>query len=75
MVITYLLAHRYGLYGAAASLLVSELIMNVYVMPESLRLSHDTFPAFVASLLHYPPSLRPSALMTRLRRTRPQLEG
>lgn len=75
VVLTYLLARRYGLYGAAASLLVSELVMNIYVLPESLRLSHDTLPAFLASLLHYPPSLRPSALMARLRRSRPQLEG
>ena len=75
VVLTYLLAHRYGLYGAAASLLVSELVMNLYVLPESLRLSHDTLPAFLASLLHYPPSLLPSALIARLRRTRPQLES
>ncbi len=74
-VLSYLLASRYGLYGAAGSLLVSELMMNIYVLPESLRLSHDTLPAFLASLLHYPPSLRPSALMARLRRSRPQLEG
>jgi O-antigen/teichoic acid export membrane protein len=73
VVLTYLFARRYGLYGAAASLLVSELIMNLYVLPESLRLSHDTLPAFLSSLLHYPRSLRPTALMARLRR--PQLEG
>ncbi len=75
VVLTYLLARRYGLYGAAASLLVSELVMNLYVLPESLRLSHDTFPAFFASLLHYPRSLSPSALMARVRRSRPQLEN
>jgi O-antigen/teichoic acid export membrane protein len=73
VVLTYLFARRYGLYGAAASLLVSELIMNLYVLPESLRLSHDTLPAFLSSLLHYPRSLRPTALMARLRR--PQLES
>lgn len=73
VVLTYLFARRSGLYGAAASLLVSELIMNLYVLPESLRLSHDTLPAFLSSLLHYPRSLRPTALMARLRR--PQLES
>jgi O-antigen/teichoic acid export membrane protein len=76
VVLTYLLARRYGLYGAAASLLVSELVMNLYVLPESLRLSHDNFPAFFASLFEYPASLRPAALIARWRRSRPtQLEG
>jgi len=72
---TYLLARRYGLYGAAASLLFSEVIMNVYVLPASLRIAHDTFPAFFASLLHYPPSLKPAALISRLRRSKPTLEA
>ncbi len=75
VVLTYVLAKYYGLYAAAASLLVSELIMNVYVLPESLRISHDTFSAFMASMLHYPPSLRPAALLARLRKPGPQLEG
>ena len=39
---TYVLARYYGLYGAAASLVISELIMNIYVLPNSLRISHDT---------------------------------
>jgi O-antigen/teichoic acid export membrane protein len=65
---TYLLAVRYGLYGAAASLIISEVIMNLYVLPVSLRIAHDTFPAFLASMLHYPESLRPGALLARLRR-------
>jgi hypothetical protein len=56
------------LYGAAAALLISELAMNCYVLPASLRIAHDTFPAFSASLLHYPPSLRPGVLLARLRR-------
>ncbi|HEX7159157.1 MAG TPA: polysaccharide biosynthesis C-terminal domain-containing protein, partial [Edaphobacter sp.] len=73
VVVTYLMARRFGLYGAASSLLVSEFIMNVYVLPEALRLSHDTLPAFMASLLHYPPSLKPSALAARLRRARPEV--
>jgi O-antigen/teichoic acid export membrane protein len=67
---TYLLAHRYGLYGAAASLVVSELIMNLYVLPASLRLAHDTFPAFLASMFTIPPSLKPAALLARLRNPR-----
>jgi O-antigen/teichoic acid export membrane protein len=65
---TYLLAVRYGLYGAAGSLMISEVIMNLYVLPASLRIAHDTFPAFMASMVHYPPSLRPGVLLARLRR-------
>ena len=75
VVLTYVLAKHYGLYSAAASLLVSELIMNIYVLPESLRITEDTFPAFLASLLDFPQSLHPSALLARLRRSGPQLEG
>ncbi len=63
----YFLARWQGLYGAAAALLISELAMNCYVLPASLRIAHDTLPAFAASLLHYPPSLRPAVLLARLR--------
>jgi O-antigen/teichoic acid export membrane protein len=69
VVVTYVFAKHFGLYWAAASLLVSELVMNTYVLPASLRLSHDTFPAFLASMTHYPQSLRPAALLARVRRT------
>jgi O-antigen/teichoic acid export membrane protein len=69
VVLTYLLAKYLGLYWAAASLLVSELVMNVYVLPASLHLSHDTFSEFLASMTHFPESLRPAALLARLRRT------
>lgn len=58
-----------GLLGAAAALLISDLAMDFYVLPASLRIAHDTFPAFAASLMHYPPSLRPGVLMARLRRS------
>jgi O-antigen/teichoic acid export membrane protein len=75
VVLTYFLAKHYGLYGAAASLLVSEMIMNIYVLPESLRLSQDTFSGFLASMTNYPPSLRPAAVLARIRRSRPGLEG
>jgi O-antigen/teichoic acid export membrane protein len=75
VVLTYFLAKYFGLYWAAASLLVSELVMNMYVLPASLELSHDTFPAFLASMVHYPQSLRPAALMSRLRRSGPQMES
>jgi hypothetical protein len=64
-----------GLYGAAASLILSEVIMNIYVLPASLRIAHDTFPAFVASLLHVPHSLRPANLLARLSRSKPTLEA
>jgi len=72
---TYLMARRYGLYGAASSLILSEVIMNLYVLPASLRIAHDTLPAFLASLLHFPPSLRPASLLARLNRSKPTLEA
>ena len=75
VVFTYLFALRYGLYGAAASLILSEVIMSLYVLPASLRMSHDTFRAFFASLLHYPQSLKPAALLARLSRSKPSLEA
>jgi O-antigen/teichoic acid export membrane protein len=68
VVFTYVLAKYFGLLWAAASLLLSEMVMNLYVLPASLRLSHDTFPAFMASMFHYPQSLRPAALLARVRR-------
>jgi O-antigen/teichoic acid export membrane protein len=75
-VLCYFLARVYGLYGAAASLLVSELVMNLYVVPASLRIAHDTLPAFLSSLLQYPDSLRPEILLSRvMRRSRPNLES
>jgi O-antigen/teichoic acid export membrane protein len=74
-VLCYFLARAYGLYGAAASLLVSEMVMNLYVVPAALRIAHDTFPAFLASMVHYPPSLHPALLLARIRRSRPDLES
>jgi hypothetical protein len=71
----YFLARSFGLYGAAASLLVSELVMNMYVIPASLRIADDTLSAFLASMLTYPKSLRPGALLARVRRSRPGLES
>ncbi len=60
-VLCFFFARTWGLYGAAASLLVSEMVMNLYVVPACLHIAHDTLPAFLSSLLHYPPSLRPAA--------------
>jgi len=71
---TYLLAVRCGLYGAAGSLMISEVIMNLYVLPASLRIAHDTFPAFMASLLHYPLSLKPGVLLAQLRRAKARVD-
>jgi len=73
--VCFLLAHWRGLYGAAAALLVSELAMNVYVLPASLRIARDTFTAFMASLLHYPNSLKPGALWAQVRRSKPGLDA
>jgi O-antigen/teichoic acid export membrane protein len=71
----FLLARRYGLYGAAASLLVSEFVMNVYVLPASLRVAHDTFPAFLTSIFHWPKSLNWEAMLSRLRKSKPEVES
>jgi O-antigen/teichoic acid export membrane protein len=71
----YLLARKYGLYGAAVSLLVSELVMNIYVLPASLRIAHDTFGEFLASMVHYPASLKLDVVLDRLRRSKPGLES
>lgn len=75
VIFTYLLAARYGLYGAAGSLMISEVIMNLYVLPVSLRISHDTFAGFMGSMLQYPASLRPGLLTARLRRGKGQSES
>ena len=71
----YFLTRAFGLYGAAASLFISEIVMNLYVVPACLRIAHDTLPAFVASLFHYPPSLRPGVLLARVRRSKPGFES
>jgi O-antigen/teichoic acid export membrane protein len=66
----FFLAKWQGVYGAAVALLLAELAMNLYVLPESLRIAHDSLPAFMASMLEYPESLRPAALIARVRRGR-----
>jgi len=73
-VVCYFFARWEGLFGAAAALLLSELAMNCYVLPESLHIAQDTFPAFMASMLHYPESLKPAALLARLRRPKVEVE-
>lgn len=75
VVFTYLLAKYEGLYGAAASLVLSELIMNAYVLPNSLRISHDTFSGFMASMLEVPASMHPRNLLARISRSKPELES
>jgi O-antigen/teichoic acid export membrane protein len=74
-VFCYIFARAWGLYGAAASLLISETVMNLYVVPACLRIVHDTLPAFLSSLFHYPPSLRPAVLLARIRRSKPGFES
>jgi O-antigen/teichoic acid export membrane protein len=75
VVVTYFAARKYGLFGAAASLLLSELIMDAYVLPSSLRIARDTWGGFLRAMLHYPPSLRPKALVARLRRRTLEVEA
>ena len=65
----------YGLYGAAASLLISEIIMNLYVLPSSLRIAARHLPAFLASMVALPPSLHPANLLARISRSRPGFES
>jgi O-antigen/teichoic acid export membrane protein len=74
-VLCYVLARAYGLYGAAASLLINEIVMNLYVVPACLRIAHDTLPDFLASMFHYPASLRPASLLARIRRSKPGFES
>jgi len=74
-VFCYFFALAWGVYGAAASLLISEIVMNLYVVPSSLRVARDTLPAFLAAMLQYPPSLRPSVLLAQIRRSKPGFES
>ena len=69
IVATVFLAKYHGLLGAAASLVLSEIIMDFYVLPASLRISEDTWSGFGRSMMHIPDALRPRMLLARLRRT------
>jgi len=40
-----------------------------------LRIAHDNLPDFLSSMTHYPPSLRPSALLAHLKRSMPNFES
>jgi len=73
--VTFAAARFYGLYGAAASLLLSEFLMNFYVLPASLKIAHDTLPQFLRSMFEVPPILHPQAILRRLRRSRPEFES
>jgi len=73
--VCFFFAYWKGLYGAAASLLISECAMNLCVLPASLRIAQDTFPAFLASMFTFPQSLKPAALLARLRSSKPGLEN
>ena len=42
------------------------MIMDAYVLPSSLRISHDTWGGFLWALVHYPEVLRPAALWRRV---------
>ena len=66
---TVLAARLYGLRGAAASLVLSEIMMGGYVLPASLRLSEDRWPDFLQALVQVPRVLRPQSLLARLRGT------
>lgn len=70
LLVTYLLAKRFGLYGAAFSLLLPEIAMNSYVLPWSIRLTHDTMRAFLNSMFTFPDELQPAVLLQKLKRKR-----
>jgi O-antigen/teichoic acid export membrane protein len=74
-ILCYVFARAYGLYGAAASLLIAEFVMNLYVVPACLRIAHDTLPAFLASMLHIPSELNPASILARVRRSKPGFEN
>ena len=57
-----------GLYAVAASLLLAELAMNVYVLPATLKATQDTPGAFLRSLVEVPRGMGPAALLRRMRR-------
>ena len=67
VLVTYVAARHWGLYGAAASLLLSELIMSTYVLPSSLRIARDTWGEFLSSLLDVPQEVRPHLWRRRAR--------
>ncbi len=71
----YVFARLYGLYGAAASLLISELVMNLYVVPACLHIAQDTLPAFLGSMVRIPSDFHPVALLARIRRSKPGFES
>ena len=81
VVATVLLARRFGLLGAAASLILSEAMMDVYVLPASLRISGDRWADFLGAVTRVPEGLKPRRLLARLRRTtqtvapHPDVEG
>jgi O-antigen/teichoic acid export membrane protein len=74
VVVTYLAARYSGLLAAASSLILSELIMNIYVLPASLKVAHDSWGGFLRAMFEYPQALRPASLLRRIRRT-PEMPG
>ncbi len=75
VIVTYLVARPFGLLAAAASLMLSELLMSLYVLPATLRIASDSFGPFMLALLDVPPALHPRALLRRLSRSRPEFES
>ncbi len=73
VLVTWVASRYYGLFGAAWSLLLSELLMNLYVLPNSMRIAHDTLPGLLRGLLEIPPGFHPQAVLRRLRRQGPQV--
>ncbi len=66
IVATWFASLSYGLYGAAVSLLLSEILMNIYVLPTTLRIAQDSFFPFIRSFFEIPPGFHPRTLLRRL---------
>ncbi len=58
-------AKHFGMVGAAWSLLLPELLMNSYVLPATLALTHDTVVNFAGSLLDLPSGFSIARLLRR----------
>ncbi len=71
--VSWAMALRFGLLGAAWSLLLPELIMSAYVLPATLRLAEDHFSSFARNLLHLPAALHPRTLLRRQPSSKPDL--
>jgi O-antigen/teichoic acid export membrane protein len=67
VLLTFPLAEQFGLDGAAFALLFCEAIMNLNVLPNSLRLAEDSMKPFLGSLFDMPQTGIAARLMQRVK--------